>query len=247
MDFFDFFIIDEVQLCKDFEKAVNSLFLHPLIDIYITGSNAYMLSGELATLLSGRYLTIDMLPLSFSEYWQTVSATNISERSAFNQFVRFGGFPHATLLEQREDIVRPYLEGVYHTIVLKDIAQRADISDLTLLESIVKTLMSSVGSPASMKKIADTLTSTGRRSSPITIDKYVRALCDSYLFYKAERYDVKGRQYLKTQGKYYTVDTGMRNILITDSHPKTILTLDEIGDGANYDGIQQVNLLRWLL
>lgn len=315
---YTYVFIDEVQNCVDFEKAVDSLFIKPMVDVYITGSNAYMLSGELATLLSGRYITIDMLPLSFKEYWQTMAPTGVSEQVAFNNYIKYGNFPYITLLQQNENIILPYLDGVYSTIVLKDVAQRSDISDITLLENIVKTLMSSVGSSVAMKKIADTLTSAGRKTSQTTVDKYVRALCDSYLFYKVERYDVKGRQYLKTQGKYYTVDTGIRNMLLTgvsmdigrqienvvylelrrrgyrvnigkvdtqevdfvattagglhyyqmtasvmeeatlarelgalqrikDNHPKTILTLDEIGDGSNHDGIQQVNLIKWLL
>lgn len=315
---YTYIFIDEVQMCEGFEQAVDSLFIKPMVDVYITGSNAYMLSGELATLLSGRYVTIDMLPLSFKEYFKTASNIDMNKSVSFNNYIKYGGFPYLTNLKQEDNILKPYLEGVYNTILLKDVAKRAEISDITLLENIIKTLMSSIGSTASIKKISNTLTSTGRKTSRTTIDKYIRALCDSYLFYKADRYDVKGRQYLKTQSKYYTVDTGLRNMLImsesfdighqienivylellrrryrvnigkvdiqevdfivnsgddthyyqvaasvmdestlarelvafqkiSDNHPKTLLTLDEIGDGANYNGIRQKNLIDWLL
>lgn len=310
--------IDEVQGCKGFEKAVDSLFIRPNVDVYITGSNAYMLSGELATLLSGRYITIDMLPLSFREYCQSEGASGKSKQEQFNDYLRFGSFPYVSTLPRSDQSVTPYLEGIYNTILVKDVAQREGITDVSVLESIVRTLASSMGSPISAKKIADTLCSAGRKISVNTVDRYLRALTDSYLFYTADRYDIKGRQYLKTLGKYYLVDTGLRNLLlsgsasdlghlienvvylelrrrgytvnigklaekevdfvagspdgiiyyqvsatvldentlkreleplqkISDNHPKVLLTLDEIGAGANYDGIRQLNLISWLL
>lgn len=314
----NYVFIDEVQNCAGFEKAVDSLFIKPNVDVYITGSNAFMLSGELATLLSGRYITVDMLPFSFWEYCQSTAAQGKLKREQFNDYLRFGSFPYAAQLPRRDSDVVPYLEGIYHTILLKDVARREGINDISVLESIVKTLASSVGSPISAKKIADTLCSAGRKISVNTVDRYLRALTDSYLFYDASRYDIKGRQHLKTLGKYYMVDTGLRNLLlaggsadlghlienivflellrrrykvsigklaekevdfvtvdsdgvtyyqvaasvldeatlkreldplrkINDNHPKLLLTLDEIGAGANYDGIRQYNLIDWLL
>lgn len=311
-----YIFIDEAQNCKNFEKAVDSLFIKPDVDVYITGSNAYMLSGELATLLSGRYITIDMLPLSFKEYYEAIGGNDTKQ--AFNDYLRFGSFPYVAMLEQDEAIVRSYIDGIYNTILIKDVAQREGITDIPLLESIVKTLADSIGSPVSTKKISDTISSSGRKISVNTVDHYLRALADSYIFYKADRYDIKGRQHLKTLGKYYLVDTGIRSMLLSssvadlghlienvvylellrrgfkvntgklaekevdfvasnrneviyyqvsasvlnedtlkreleplqkilDNHSKILLTLDEIGAGANYEGIRQMNLIDWLL
>ena len=207
--------IDEVQQCPNFEKVVDSLFIQPNVDVYITGSNAYMLSGELATLLSGRYVTIDMLPLSFEEYSSTVPKINKTEQDIFNDYLKFGSFPYILQAEQNTDLILPYIEGIYNTILIKDVAKREGITDVSLLENIARTLASSIGSPISIKKISDTINSSGRRISVNTVDNYVRALTDSYIFYKVDRFDIKGRQYLKTLGKYYIVDTGIRNLLIS--------------------------------
>lgn len=205
--------IDEAQNCKNFEKAVDSLFIKPDVDVYITGSNAYMLSGELATLLSGRYITIDMLPLSFREYCEATGGSDMKQ--AFNDYLRFGSFPYVAMLEQDEAIIKSYIDGIYNTILIKDVAQREGIADIPLLESIVKTLADSIGSPVSTKKISDTISSSGRKISVNTVDHYLRALTDSYIFYKADRYDIKRRQQLKTLGKYYMVDTGIRSMLLS--------------------------------
>lgn len=312
-----YIFLDEVQNCKNFEKAVDSLYIKPNVDVYITGSNAYMLSGELATLLSGRYITVDMLPLSFREYCDAKGGVS-NPKDWFNDFMRFGAFPYVSMLDLAEANITPYLDGIYNTILVKDVAKREGITDIPLLESIVKCVASSVGSPISTKKISDTINSSGRSISVNTVDNYLKALTDSYIFYKVDRYDIKGRQHLKTLGKYYMVDTGLRNLLlagsasdtghlienivylellrrryrvnigklaekevdfvaqntggityyqvsasvldentrkreldplqkIPDHHPKLLLTLDEIGAGANYDGIRQLNLIDWLM
>lgn len=212
---YTYIFIDEVQNCKDFEKAVDSLFIKENTDVYITGSNAYMLSGELATLLSGRYVTIDMLPLSFKEY---IIANNESEkttRELFADYIRFGSFPYLAAITKDELIAQSYIEGIYNTILVKDVAKREGITDISLLESIVKVLASSIGSPVSTKKISDTINSAGRKTSVNSIDAYIKALCDAYIFYKVDRFDIKGRQHLKTLGKYYIVDTGIRNLLLS--------------------------------
>jgi predicted AAA+ superfamily ATPase len=211
--------IDEVQNCKSFERVVDSLFIKDKIDVYITGSNAYMLSGELATLLSGRYITIDMMPLSFKEYCQAVSTSNNTLNEKFNNYLKFGSFPYGALLEQSAAMIMPYLEGIYNTILIKEVAIREGIKDVSVLESIVKTLASAIGSPISIKKIADTIQSGGRKISVNTVDSYVRSLTDSYIFYRADRYDIKGRQHLKTLGKYYIVDTGIRQMLLSQGSP----------------------------
>ncbi|AFQ46036.1 ATP-binding protein [Desulfosporosinus meridiei] len=216
-DRYTYVFIDEVQNCKSFEKAVNSLFIKPNVDVYITGSNAYMLSGELATLLSGRYITIDMLPLSFKEYCESSCSAGKTIPENFNDYLRFGSFPYIAMIERRDTVVRPYLEGIYSTILLKDVAKREGITDVSLLENIIKFVAASVGSPISSKKISDTINSSGRKISVNTVEHYLRALTDSYIFYKVERYDIKGKQHLKTLGKYYLVDSGIRNLLLSTS------------------------------
>lgn len=213
----NYVFIDEVQQCHDFEKVIDSLFIKTNIDVHITGSNAYMLSGELATLLSGRYITIDMLPLSFQEYTSAITMENSKSKTTeelFSEYMRFGSFPYIVQTEQKEELIRPYLEGIYNTILIKDVAKREGITDISLLENIARTLASSIGSPISTKKISDTINSSGRKISVNTVDNYVRALTDSYIFYKVDRFDIKGRQYLKTLGKYYLVDTGIRSLLL---------------------------------
>lgn len=312
---YTYIFIDEIQNCDKFEKAVDSLFLQENVDIYVTGSNAYMLSGELATLLSGRYVTIDMLPLSFREYCTVNSGE--SNRQLFQEYLKYGSFPYVAVMEKSEAVIKSYIEGIYNTILIKDVAKREEITDIALLENIIKTVASSIGSPISIKKISDTINSSGRKISVNTVERYMRALTDSYIFYKADRYDIKGRQYLKTLGKYYIVDTGIRNLLLAESasdlghllenivylellrrgyrvnvgklaekevdfvadtydgliyyqvsasvldentlkreleplkkipdhYPKVILTLDEIGAGADYEGIRQKNVLEWM-
>lgn len=212
---YTYVFIDEVQNCQSFEKAVDSLFIRENVDVYITGSNAYMLSGELATLLSGRYITVEMLPLSFAEYHQAVLDSKKPLAETFNDYLNLGSFPYVALLERSVAMVRPYVEGIYNTILIKDVANREGIKDVSILESVVKTLSSAIGSPISTKKIADTISSSGRKISVNTVDNYVRALTDSYIFYRVDRYDIKGRQHLKTLGKYYIVDTGLRQMLLS--------------------------------
>ena len=317
-DRYTYIFIDEVQNCKSFEKVVDSLFIQEKTDVYITGSNAYMLSGELATLLSGRYITLEMLPLSFKEYCGAVEGGVKTIDEKFNEYIRFGSFPYVATLEKNNRVIIPYLDGIYNSILIKDVATREGITDVSLLERIVKTISSSIGSPVSVKKIADTINSSGRSISVNTADNYVRALTESFIFYKVDRYDIRGRQHLKTLGKYYIVDTGIRNMLLSnaasdlghlienivflelirrgykvnigkmdrgevdfvavdtngivyyqvsasvldenalkreiaslevipDHHPKVLLTLDTIGNGSNYGGIRQINLLDWLL
>ena len=209
-----FVFIDEVQQCPQFEKAVDSLFIRKNVDVYITGSNAHMLSGELATLLSGRYVEIRMLPLSFAEYLEFVGVEgNIREK--FSDYLSFGSFPYVAALGRDRSVIRGYIDGIYNTILIKDIAKREGITDIAVLERIVRFLCGNVGSPVSAKRISDTINSSGRKISVNTVDRYLQALCDSFLFYKVDRFDIKGRQTLKTLGKYYIVDSGLRDILVS--------------------------------
>jgi Predicted ATPase (AAA+ superfamily) len=212
---YTYVFIDEVQECVGFEKVVDSLFIKEGVDVYITGSNAHMLSGELATLLSGRYVEISMLPFSFTEYCLTVEKGNVNEQ--FNEYLKNGSFPYVAMLQNDNEAIREYIEGIYNTILVKDVARRDGINDIAVLESIVKFLASNIGSPVSVKKISDTINSSGRKISVNTVDNYLRALTDSFIFYKVNRYDIRGRQYLKTLGKYYIVDTGLRDMLTSIS------------------------------
>jgi hypothetical protein len=205
--------LDEVQQCPKFEKAVDSLYIKQNVDLYITGSNANLLSGELATLLSGRYVLIEMLPLSFKEFVASGNETT-SVREKFNRYLRFGSFPYLTQLRESESTFRTYIEGIYSTILLKDVASREGIADVSLLEDIIRFLSSSIGSPISAKRISDSINASGRSISVNTVDKYLKALTESFIFYKADRFDVKGRNLLKTLSKYYIVDTGLRNYLL---------------------------------
>jgi len=315
---YTYVFIDEIQQCKGFERAVDSLYIKDNVDVYITGSNAYLLSGELATLLSGRYVEIQMLPLSFLEYIDFTNAGKEQLMTSFTKYLNYGSFPYVPMLQQQDSVIRTYIEGIYTTILIKDVAKRKAITDIALLERIVKFLGSSIGSPISTKKICDTITSSGRKISINTVDAYLQALIDSYIFYKVDRYDIKGRNFLKTLGKYYIVDLGLRNNLlansesdighqlenivylelrrrgykvsigkladkevdfvaashegliyyqvsasvldentlrrelaplqaIQDNYPKILLSLDDIGSGKSHEGIQQKNLLQWLI
>ncbi len=214
---YSYVFIDEVQNCKNFEKVVDSLFIKENVDVYITGSNAYMLSGELATLLSGRYVKIEMLPFSFKEYKIAHQNSETYRNEEFRNYLTYGGFPYVVTSLEVEQTILNYLEGIYSSILIKDVVKRERITDITLLENIIKAVCASVGSPISTKKIADTIVSSGRKISVNTVDNYLKALCDAYIFYKVDRYDIKGKQYLKTLGKYYIVDTGIRNLLLSSA------------------------------
>ena len=221
-DKYSYVFIDEVQQCAGFEKAIDGLFIKKRVDLHITGSNAYLLSGELATLLSGRYIEINMLPLSFAEFLSFPGNSRKKApglRSALNNYLRYGSFPYLTALGADMGMTRAYIDGIYNTILLKDVARRTGSTDISLLENIIKFLSHSVGSPISAKKISDTLNSSGRKISVNTVDMYLRSLTDSFIFYYAGRFDIKGRQHLKTLGKYYIVDTGIRNMLLESSSP----------------------------
>lgn len=205
--------LDEIQNVPQFQKAVDSLYIRPNVDVYLTGSNASLLSGELATLLSGRYIEISMLPLSFSEYLELIGG---DRRDTWNLYFRRGGFPFAASLED-EEIWRDYLLGVYHTVLLKDIVARKGIGDVNVLENVITFLFDNVGSIVSSKRIADCLTSDGRKTTSITVENYIKALMESFILYKAGRYNIKGKQHLKSLEKYYVVDHGLRRMLLGDA------------------------------
>lgn len=208
-----YIFIDEVQNVKDFQRAVDSLYIKKNVDVYITGSNAYLLSGELATLLSGRYIEIKMLPLSFKEYISAFDDNNYSK--LFLDYMRNGGMPGSiNILKSNPNDIDKYLDGIFSTIVYKDIMARNNIADKLLLESILKFIFDSIGSPISTKKISDTLTSKGTLTSNHTVENYISAFLESFLIYKTERFDVKGKSLLARDYKYYTVDLGLRSYLL---------------------------------
>lgn len=216
-DKWTYVLLDEIQNVKEFQKVVDSLYVQDKVDIYITGSNAYMLSGKLATLLSGRYVEIAMLPFSFKEYHEI--AGNENKDDSFANYLKFGGFPYVAQLGDTEDKVNHYIEGIYNTIILKDVEDRQNFDgkkniDVALLKSITKYLADVVGNPISIKGIADYLSSNNRKVSDHTVSDYVNALTEAFIFYPVERFDVQGKELLKTNKKFYIVDTGLRNYLL---------------------------------
>lgn len=223
--------LDEVQMVPEFQKAINGLRILPNFDIYITGSNAYLLSGELATLLSGRYIEIHMLPLSFKEYLTglypgttdfAVLKRKINLETVFHDYLNFGSLPQTlNYYTEQEGIKVPsstkiskYLENILSTIVYKDIMMRHSITDRDLLEKIVKFILDNIGQPISIKKIVDTLNGNQQKTSFYTIENYVSALEECFLIYKADRYDIRGRELLSTGYRYFVADLGLRRFLL---------------------------------
>lgn len=204
--------LDEVQRVHEFQKAVDSLYIKKNCDVHITGSNAYLLSGELATLLSGRYVEIKMLPLSFKEY-VSVFPKDANIDRLYGDYVRNSSFPYALELKKPKDR-RQYLQGIYDTIVLKDIVARRRFPDIEMLQSVVRFMFHNIGNTCSTKSISDTMTSAGRKISVHTVESYLSALTDGFIFYRIGRYDAKGKQYLKTGDKYYAADVGLRYALL---------------------------------
>ena len=217
-DEMNYIFLDEIQLVPTFEKVIDSLFIMPNVDIYLTGSNANMLSGEVATLLSGRYIEINILPFSFQEFqigYKTKFPNHTLDLATlYTKYISFGGFPYLYHIYEEREAIKEYIQGLYSTIVLKDIQQRKKISDTLLLEKIVKFALQNTANLLSPKKICDTFVSSGKKTSPAMIDNCLSALCETYLFYKINRYDVKGKEILKTLEKYYAVDMGLRFFML---------------------------------
>lgn len=232
-----YILLDEVQNVKEWEKAINSLNVDFDVDIYITGSNAYLLSSELATLLSGRYIEIKMYPLSFKEFlkFNEYDTSNIEEK--FYEYLKYGGLPAITQIKDKNNLVMAYLNDIYNTIIKKDIIERNSIKDISLLENIVKYVSANIGSSISANKISDYLNSNKivENSNHLTIDNYLKMLENAFIFYKADRSDIKSKALLKTLGKYYIADTGLRNI---------ILGFRNIDEGHLLENIVYLELLR---
>ena len=232
-----YLLLDEVQNIESWEKAINSFKVDFDIDIYITGSNAYLLSSELSTLLSGRYIEIKMYPLSFKEYLIFNNYNNDNLDDKFNEYLKYGGLPAITSIKNNNDLVLSYLNDIYNSIVKKDIIDRNNIKDTALLENIIKYLANNIGSPISSTKISDYLNSNKitLNSNHQTIDNYLNMLEKSFIMYKADRTDIKSKSLLKTLGKYYISDTGIRNI---------ILGFRNINEGHLLENVVYLELLR---
>lgn len=211
-DRMNYIFFDEIQMVENFQKVVDSLFLLDNVDLYVTGSNAYLLSGEIATLLTGRYVEIKLFPFSFAEYIEALPEGTPHD-TAYRHFSEKGGFPYTVQIANDDEMLREYLTGLYNTIVLKDVVARRKITDVMMLESIVRFLADNIGNLSVIKRISDAMTSQSRKVSVHTVENYISALSDSYIFYPVYRYDAKGKQLLKTGQKYYLVDTGLRNII----------------------------------
>lgn len=318
-DKMNYIFLDEIQHVEDYQKVVDSLFLRENCDVYITGSNAYFMSGELATLLTGRYVELSMMPLSFKEFCEGLNNSNLSLIDKFNHYLAIGSFPYVLKYGYQESEAQEYINGIYNTILLNDIVKRLNIADVNMLESITKFMMHNIGNRTSPNKISNTMTSNHKKINPRTVDRYIRGLTDSLLFYEARRYNIKGKQFLTTINKYYVCDIAMRNMLVRsqdsdighilenivflelkrrykevyvgqigqngevdfvaiengnpiyfqvsqttldedvlkrelaplkqihDNYPKYLLTLDEVFDDMNYDGIKKKNVLKWLI
>ncbi len=209
----NYIILDEIQRVENFPDVVDSLYVKKNVDLYLTGSNSSLLSSEIATLISGRYVEIKMLPLSFKEFvTATKQEDNLSK--AYSQYVSTSSFPYVLELLQTPAEINPYLEGIYNTVLVKDIIDRKKIYDTTVLKSVTCFLFDNIGLELSSKKIADTLTSNSRKSDPKTIEKYISALEESFIVYRAKRYNIKGKEYLKSLEKYYVSDIGLRNFML---------------------------------
>lgn len=210
----NYIFLDEVQNVPGFEKLLDGLYINENIDLYVTGSNAYLLSSELATLLTGRAYEINILPFSFKEFAQTYT-THVDNSIKFEHFMRYSAFPQATeLMHQNPTLVPNYLRGVYQSILIKDMLPRKQIYTERSFESVINYVMDSIGSSLSPNSIARTLANENKAVDSRTVNTYLKSLCDSFVLYKAERFDIKGKQNLATQEKYYTVDLGFRNLLL---------------------------------
>lgn len=215
-DKMNYIFLDEIQHVAMYEKVVDSLFIQENCDVYITGSNAYFLSGELATQLSGRYIELSMLPLSFQEFCLGLGEerAGLSKTEKFDLYLQLGAFPFVVSHNYGVKEAREYLRGIYDTVLLNDVVKRKKITDITMLSNVTKFLMHNIGNRFSAAKIANTMKSNGNNVDQKTVSKYVEGLTECLMLYETKRYNVKGRQILTQQNKYYAADIGLRNILV---------------------------------
>jgi len=210
-----YLLLDEVQFVTNWQRVINGVRVSFNCDIVLTGSNAMMLSGELATLLSGRYVQIPIYPLSFDEFLtaKAIAPDTPNLDNAFNEYSQYGGFP--TVVLAAANIKDAILSGIYDSILLKDVAMRANVRDISVLQTLVGFLADNVGQLINPNKIANTLTSAGQKTNVHTIERYLKLLSDAFLFYRVQQYDLRGRNYLRSTGKYFVVDNGLRRTAIS--------------------------------
>lgn len=213
-DKMNYIFLDEVQNVPQFEKAVDSLYIKENTDIYVTGSNAYLLSGELATLLSGRYVEIKMLPLSFQEFMSAQDNAGVTPNRRYAEYLTQSSFPYALQLKNQPEHLQDYLQGIMDSVILKDVVARKNISDIDGLKKVIRFLFDNIGNVTSLKKISDTMKADGYTLAPQTVENYVSALVDSFILYPARRFDIKGKEYLRFGEKYYVVDQGLRYLVL---------------------------------
>ncbi len=205
----NYVFLDEIQRVDEFEKLVDGLSARKNIDVYITGSNAHLLSGELTTYLSGRYVEIAVQPLSFAEYCQAKNVKGDYPRH-YSNYVRFGSFPYSLTLEDESELIPDYLDGIYNTVLVKDVLKRKRLSDAGLVERVARFLFDNIGNVSSVRNIAGVISNSGIKTNANTVDGYLDALCQAYLFRKAQRFDIRGKELLQTGCKYYAADLGLR-------------------------------------
>lgn len=213
-DKMNYIFLDEIQHVKDYEKAVDSLFLRENCDLYLTGSNGYLLSGELATLLTGRYVELSMMPLSFKEFACGLDDPGLPLAEVFSRYITRGSFPYVLRYDYGVEEAKEYMRGIYNTILLNDIVKRLRVADVNMLEAITRFMMHNIGNRTSPATIAGTMTSQHMKIDPKTVDRYIRGLTDSLLFYEARRYNIKGKKLLTSMNKYYVCDVAMRDLLV---------------------------------
>ncbi len=317
----NYIFLDEIQHVSEFQKAVDSLFLKENCDVYITGSNAYFMSGELATLLTGRYAELSMMPLSFKEFCEglDLERKQLSLNEQFNLYISLGSFPYVLKYQYGVSEAREYMSGIYNTILLNDVVKRLKVADVNMLEDITRFMLFNIGNRTSPTTIANTMTSKQKKIDSKTVDRYIRGMTDSLMLYEARRYNIRGKEFLSTMNKYYAADVAMRNMLvkgsssdighilenmvylelkrrgyevyvgqigtdgevdfvamkncslsyyqvsettlsedvlkrelaplkkIKDNYPKYLITLDELFGEMDYEGIQKINAIKWLL
>lgn len=216
-DKMNYIFLDEIKHVEQYQKAVDSLFLKENCDVYITGSNAYFMSGELATLLTGRYAELSMMPLSFREFCEGLDGERrgMSLNEKFNLYVATGSFPYVLKYQYGVSEAQEYMRGIYSTILLNDVVKRQKVADVNMLEAVTKFMMHNIGNRTSPTTIANTMTSNQKKIDPKTVDRYIRGLTDSLLFYEARRYNIKGKEFLNTINKYYVCDVSLRNMLVS--------------------------------
>lgn len=231
-----YILLDEVQNVVGWEKAVNSLLVDTNSDIYITGSNAYLLSSELTTLLAGRVLTIKIYPFSFKEFMATYPFKNDEDKyDRFDKYLKYGGMPMLVNMNDNEQLIINYLNDLKEVVLKKDVISRNNIKDIVFLDNLIKYMASVIGNLTTPNAIAEFMKKNGSNITNETVDSYLKMLENAYFLYRVPRYELKGKQLLKTQGKYYFIDNGLKNIIDGITH---------YDSGSSYENLVYIELLR---